>query len=303
MLTGVHVLLTYACTFECDHCFLYCSPWAKGTFTLERFRALLAQTREIPSVDTVFFEGGEPLLYYSLLKEAVRETRAAGLQVGLVTNAYPSSSKADALLWLTPLAEAGLDFLSISDDSFHSSDRADSPARTALEAAQDLDLRVDSITVADPGNVSGAVGGPGRGEPVEGGTAMFRGRAVDKLAPGLERKDWKSLDTCPYEELVSPGRVHVDAFGNVHICQGLLMGSFWETPLPSLVKNYDHEKHPICSALVQGGPALLAQQMRITPEPGYVDECHFCFLLRRALVKRYPGLLGPGQVYGPDCIT
>ena len=33
MLTGIHFLLTYSCTSECDHCFLYCSPNAKGTFT------------------------------------------------------------------------------------------------------------------------------------------------------------------------------------------------------------------------------------------------------------------------------
>ena len=30
MLTGIHFILTYTCNFECDHCFLYCSPKSKG---------------------------------------------------------------------------------------------------------------------------------------------------------------------------------------------------------------------------------------------------------------------------------
>lgn len=34
MLTGIHILLTYTCTRECDHCFLHCGPKQEGTFTL-----------------------------------------------------------------------------------------------------------------------------------------------------------------------------------------------------------------------------------------------------------------------------
>ena len=38
MLTGVHILLTYKCTSECDHCFLHCSPAREGTFTLAQLQ-------------------------------------------------------------------------------------------------------------------------------------------------------------------------------------------------------------------------------------------------------------------------
>ena len=299
MLSGVHVLLTYTCTFECDHCFLFCGPWTRGTFTLAQIRELLDQVQKIESVDHVFFEGGEPLLNYALLLEAIREARERGLEVGLVTNAYPSNSALDAELWIEPLVAAGLNFLSISDDSFHYPDRENSPARITLDVAAGLSIYVDSIAVSNPGAAAGTKGESGRGGPTEGSRAMFRGRAADKLTSGLERKDWQELDKCPYEDLVSPSRVHVDAFGHVHICQGLLMGNIWETPLPRLVEQYDSNSHPICSALNEGGPALLARRLKIRPEPGYADECHFCFLLRRLLLDRYPGYLGPRQVYGP----
>ena len=29
-LTGLHLLLTYQCVLECDHCFVWGSPWQKG---------------------------------------------------------------------------------------------------------------------------------------------------------------------------------------------------------------------------------------------------------------------------------
>jgi Predicted Fe-S oxidoreductases len=75
MLTGIHFLLTYKCLYECEHCFVYGSPRAKGTFTLAKVKAVLQEARKTGTVQTVFFEGGEPFLYYPLLLEAVRIAR------------------------------------------------------------------------------------------------------------------------------------------------------------------------------------------------------------------------------------
>src|SRR5512142_2531583 len=122
MLSGVHFLLTYKCTYECDHCFLYCSPNAEGVFTFEGVKAALKQAKEVPSIDSVYFEGGEAFLYYPLLLESVRQAKQLGFSVGIVSNAYWATSEADAMLWLRPLAELGIDDLSVSDDIFHSGD-------------------------------------------------------------------------------------------------------------------------------------------------------------------------------------
>ena len=67
MLNGIHFLLTYTCLFECDHCFLYSGPGAKGTFTLDQINRVLDEAEKIGSVESIFFEGGEPFLYYPLL--------------------------------------------------------------------------------------------------------------------------------------------------------------------------------------------------------------------------------------------
>ncbi len=47
MLKQVHFLLTYLCNFECDHCFLFCSPCSTGTFTLAQVKLALAQAQEV----------------------------------------------------------------------------------------------------------------------------------------------------------------------------------------------------------------------------------------------------------------
>jgi hypothetical protein len=106
------------------------------------------------------------------------------------------------------------------------------------------------------------------------------------------------LRECPYEELEAPSRVHVDAFGHVMVCQGISIGNMWETPLSEIIADYRPEAHPICGPLIRGGPAELARACGQAPEPGYIDECHLCFLTRKAVIEEYPEALAPKQVYG-----
>jgi hypothetical protein len=290
----VHILLTYNCNFECDHCFLYSGPDAAGTFTPSQIRTLLDQARAIASVERIYFEGGEAFLYYPLLVEGVRESRERGFEVGLVTNSYWADCEENALLWLRPLAELGIADLSVSDDEFHLGE--DSHAAVAVAAAQKLGIPVDTISIAQP--EARAAAAHGRGESITGGPVMFRGRAVEKLTAGLPTRPWASLTECPYEELERPFRVHVDAYGYVHICQGISMGNVWERPLARLVEEYDPASHPISGPLIRGGPARLAEEHGFLPDDGYVDECHLCYRTRRSLVDDFGDQLAPRQVYG-----
>ena len=127
---------------------------------------------------------------------------------------------------------------------------------------------------------------------------MFRGRAVEKLTVGLPTKNWKEFTECPYENLESPGRVHVDAYGNLHICQGISMGNVWETPLSILDNTWNSASHPVCGPLVKSGPAQLIREYSIDHEDEYVDACHCCYQIRKSLLERFPQYLTPPQVYG-----
>jgi len=293
MLTGLHFLLTYTCNWECDHCFVFGSPKAKGTFTIAQIREVLAEAKKTGTVESVCFEGGEPFLYYAVMLEGIRLAAEAGFSAGIVTNTYWARADEDARLWLAPLVRAGLGSLTVSDDSLHFGDVEETPAKRAIRAAEALGIRASAIAVEEPCVVTGDSGG----EELSSGV-MFRGRAIEKLSEGLPRRPAGEFTECPHEDLADPGRVHLDCYGNVLLCQGLSMGNMWKTPLSELVAAYDPQEHPVVGPLVRGGPAGLAREYGIETEDGYVDACHMCYEVRKALVDRFPEYLAPRQLYG-----
>ena len=62
-ITGLHLLLSYQCNYECDHCFVWGGPDQDGTLTLGQIAEILRQARGAGSVEWIYFEGGEPFLY------------------------------------------------------------------------------------------------------------------------------------------------------------------------------------------------------------------------------------------------
>ncbi len=298
MLIGIHLLLTYTCNLKCDHCFLYCSPRAKGTMTLEHITTILEEAKKIGTVQEIFFEGGEPFLFYPLMLEGIRRARGLGFKAGIVTNGYWATEAEDAVLWLKPLSELGLFDLTISDDNLHYGDVPTRPSQTALAAGKRLGIPTNAICKARPEVKQNPQNLAEKGTPEITGGIKLRGRAVEKYAGDLPVRPFTELTKCPYEDLAAPKRVHIDAFGNVHICQGITIGNCRRAPLAEIMKNYDPSSHPICGPLLRGGPVCLAAEHQILPQPGYVDECHFCYAIRLALLDRFPQHLGPNQVYG-----
>jgi MoaA/NifB/PqqE/SkfB family radical SAM enzyme len=303
-LSSLHLLLTYQCTLECDHCFVWGSPWQTGTMTLAEIRYLLEQAQSLGSVESIYFEGGEPFLFYPLMLAGVRQAAQSGFQVGIVSNGYWATSLSDALVWLEPLAGLITD-LSISSDLYHWSEPLSQQAGTARAAAEQLGIPVGLISVAQPPGAEPSAQ-PESSEaqaqvgqlPIGESGVMYRGRAAEKLAHRAPQHPWDGFIECPHEDLREPGRVHVDPFGNLHLCQGLVIGNLFQTPLKVICDNYDPESHPIVGPLLHGGPAELARRYSLTHRLAYADACQMCDAARRALRVRFPAQLGPSQMYG-----
>jgi len=296
-LTGVHFLLSYQCTYECDHCFVWSSPRAGGTISLELMTKVLDQAVDLGTVTDVYFEGGEPFLFYPLMVEGIRLARVRGFSTGVVTNCYWATAVPDAELWLKPLAELGVADLSVSSDAFHSGDDEDPRPGHAVEAASSLGLDEAVITIDPPAVCTTP---DEKGLPIVGGSVRFRGRAAVNLTEGLPRRSWTDFDECPDEDFLDPGRVHVDGWGNVHLCQGVLLGNINDRSLAEMLESYEPRSHPIIGPLLAGGPAELARAFDLRHEDGSVDACHLCYEARRALRERFPEHLGPPQVYGAE---
>jgi hypothetical protein len=189
-----------------------------------------------------------------------------------------------------------LEDLSVSSDLFHYSEMISQQARCAQQAAEELGVPLGVISIARPDEGDGAssVGQLPSGES----GVMYRGRAVQNLAPRAPHQDWESFTTCPHEDLRDPGRLHLDPFGYLHICQGIGIGNLFETPLAEIVAAYQPEEHPIAGPLLHGGPAALVHQYQLSHEPAYADACHLCYTARLSLRKRFPHILAPDSMYG-----
>jgi MoaA/NifB/PqqE/SkfB family radical SAM enzyme len=294
-LSGLHLLLTYQCTFECDHCFVWGSPSQTGTMTLRVVQEGIEQAVDLGSVEWIYFEGGEPFLYYPVLLEGVRRAAGRGFRVGIVSNAYWATSFEDAVEWLKPLAGLVED-LSVSNDLYHGSETLEQTTAAARAAAAAVRIPFGTISVAQPEavNVTAALGQLPPGESA----VMYRGRAAAKLATRAVPQPWAEFTACPHEDLREPGRVHLDPFGHVHICQGITLGNIFRTPLWEICETYVPDNHPIAGPLLRGGPAGLVREYRLPLERCYADACHLCDAARRALRGRYPEVLTPDQMYG-----
>jgi MoaA/NifB/PqqE/SkfB family radical SAM enzyme len=298
MIKEIHFLLTYTCNYMCDHCFLFSGPDAPGTFTISQIKRAFDEISKVKTIKKVYFEGGEPFLYYPLMLEAIRIACDQGLKVGIVTNSYWANSVEDAEIWLRPLKELGVSDISMSDDKFHGSEEGGSPPKLGIKAAKNLCMRAGSISIDEPRVKSLFERVFKKGESIIGGGVMFRGRATETLIDGLPGRACDELTTCPYEDIETPGRVHIDPYGNLHACQGLLIGNIYKDELSEIIDSFDPKSHPVIEPLIKGGPLQIAREYDLPYEDSYVDECHFCFSMRKVLLDRFPEYLAPTQVYG-----
>ena len=292
-LEGLHILLTYQCTYECDHCFVWGSPRQTGTLTLEQIENILHQAKEA-GVTSIYFEGGEPFLYYAILNKAVHKAADMGFSVGIVSNAYWANSVADAEEWLRPFVGRVSD-LTVSSDLFHCDECLGERPQNAIVAAKWLGIPTGMISVAQP--EAKAKESHGQLEEEESGV-MYRGRAAEKLASRAPSYPWEGFDSCPHEDLREPGRVHLDPLGNIHVCQGLVIGNLFKKSLKQICEEYDADVHPICGPLLSGGPAALVSEYNLPHASHYADACHLCYEARTSLRTRFPNLLAPDQMYG-----
>lgn len=293
-LTGLHLLLTYQCTFECDHCFVWGSPWQNGTMTLNSIRYILEQAQDIDTIKWIYFEGGEPFLYYATLLKGVQMASDMGFQVGIVTNSYWATNIEDAIQYLKPLRGL-IEDLSISSDLYHYDEKLSQQSKNACAAAEQLHIPVGVISIAEPETrqAGTTVGQLPQGES----SVMYRGRAAQVLASKTYQRPWNQFPECPEEDLRDPGRVHLDPFGNLHICQGISLGNLFQISISDICNTYNPEAHPIIEPILTGGPTELIRRFEIDHDDLYADACHLCFEARKAIRHKFPDVLTPVNMY------
>lgn len=296
-LTGLHLLLTFQCTHRCEHCFTWGSPRQRGTMLMKDVCDFLHQAAATGTIARIAFEGGEPFLYYPILLAGARAAAGLGFEVSIVTNAFWATSAADAAEWLRPFAGV-VKKLSISSDLLHGEATLSRQLEHARAAAEELGIETGLLSTVHP-----LVPTPEDDRcrlPGGQGGVMYRGRAALLLAPEAPGQPWARFAACTCENLRTPSRVHLDPFGNLHICQGIVIGNLFHQSLAAICAGFDPDAHPVVGPLLAGGPAELVRRYALPHRARYADACHLCDSARQALRPRFPAALCPDQMYGVD---
>jgi len=93
--------------------------------------------------------------------------------------------------------------------------------------------------------------------------------------------------------------IHIDPYGNIQTCCGIVLGNAHRTLLPDLMK-VGFMGNEVAKIVYEEGPfglLKLARKLGYSPRDGYPQKCNLCWEVRRFLRPHYPDILGPDEIY------
>ena len=311
------LLYTYRCTLACKHCLFNCSPARPSLHTtpddaLDYLRQLHATDR------VVHIAGGEAMMFYDDLLGICRAAGQEGIAPHFVeTNATFATSDDLARDRLGRLREAGVLGLLISSDPYHLG--LHSPAnyercfRIAVEVFGRANVAADELCVEALEHRSCIGRDPAKladytlehppmlvGRAGEQFSSLFPDRPVEELIDSMWHGGQGSRDCRQEFDPDTMWEIHIDPYGNIQTCCGIILGNARLTPLPELMAGGFGGRSRIIDAVRSGGPAALleiARGLGYEPRHGYPQKCGLCWEVRKFLRPHFPDVLGPDEIY------
>lgn len=307
-------LMTYKCTSECKHCLFRASPYQDNLISLKDVKRDLRNLKTNHPVDSVYFFGGEPLLYFELLVNLIREVKKLEIPncetIGIITNGFWGKNDSISKKYAKGLKEAGLNSLVISVDAFHQEFVPIDAVKGTIRAAREVGIEWIKIN----GKSLGDIGVNNRYnrqtkclirelekefdvDEIDVKPLMVVGRAADHLKKYLPVTE---IPSGKCDRIRNPTYIEIDPNGWVWFCSGIAIGNTRKKSISEIVRGYDYKEHQILCRIVDKGPKSLlelAMEKGYKPLQGYADECHLCFSVRRFLRPFYPDILVPAHFY------
>ncbi len=265
--------------------------------------------------DQVCFTGGEPMLYYHEIVPLIRQAKALGLAVSMVTGAgWVSMAKPEiARERIAGLREAGLDQLIVSWDTYHEEWCTPDHALLVIEAA-----RANGLPVHARGVMSAHGATPRIEQKLISIDIPYQKQDLTRLGKArLLPEDHFTFDAAPkstgcnviYLPVIEPD-------GNVYACCGPARGSR-SASSPLILGNTNAEsldaifhravRDPLLEALATVGPNALFQMVRNDPSlagvlpirPQYTGVCEMCLDMNEvpAVVERLRARIGEPRIH------
>jgi len=115
----VEFVYTNKCNLSCSHCISNCGPHKKGKIDLERVLQIIELLPDF-KINRIGITGGESLLFFDEIIKVISTAKKHKIKANLISNGFWASNKENTEKIISELSDAGLTFLNISVDKFHS---------------------------------------------------------------------------------------------------------------------------------------------------------------------------------------
>lgn len=116
---SIAILYTRECNYVCDHCSVCSAPSTKEHMESSLVEKITNEAYKIPSIRTIVFTGGEPMLNLDKLKNDLALVRYKGFTTRIVTNAWWANDYEECENTMYELSKSGLHEINVSYDDFH----------------------------------------------------------------------------------------------------------------------------------------------------------------------------------------
>ena len=312
------LIFTYRCTIACKHCLFGCNPGKPDVcMSIEDGVEFLRQLRSTDRV--VHIAGGEAMMYYPRMLKICQIANEEGKSAHFFeTNASWCIDDDVTRRRYEELREAGLLGVLISADPYH---QYFVPPESRLRAykwaerifgrenisAADLSLEElyelrgigrDEERLAEYSRGSGVKLVGSAGEELAG---FHSDRPLEALA---EDGDWigRSMGRSCRQEFDSDEmwEIHIDPYGNIQTCCGIIIGDAREKPLIQWMKQGFHTDNELVRMVYEHGPYAyleLAVRHGYKARDGYPQKCNLCWEVRKFLRPHFPDTFGPAEIY------
>jgi hypothetical protein len=270
--------------------------------TIEEAENYLNEAASVSELESFMVFGGEPMLYPKRAIAAFRKARQLRIQkIAMLTNGIWGKNKENAEKLAKKLKAAGLDILRISVDAFHLQYIPLEYPKNAALASVEADIEEVSWNVAVLESID-ATNEYDRStkqileklEPTGIPAHIHKVAPVGRATRELHRYfQHVSVDgPCTGDPILEnalkdPTSITIEPSGEAEICWGLAIGNARKQPLSQILNEYDWQRNPIITTLVEEGPMKLVKTVEKDSyrfrKSQYISRCHLCIEVRKTL--------------------
>lgn len=314
------VLFTYRCSITCKHCLFSAAPDRPDVvMTARQCADALALLHETGRV--IHIAGGEPMLYWEILSDAVRLANEEGNAPHFIeTNCSFAVDDSTARERFSFLAAHGVKGLFASADLFHQeyvpAQRFLRVRRIAKEIFGNKNFWGPENSEAEVTDLESVAGADDRlREYVRSHPPSMVGTAQKELAPYLDHYAPHDNEL-PIWSWQGPGQkascerqfradtmweLHIDPYGNIQTNCGIILGKLPEScPAAVLAKGPEKANRFVSTVCEQGAVGLAdlahSEYGFVLPK-GVTQTCELCYLTRSFLRQFHPDVFGPQEAY------